>query len=277
MVITTEILPCPAIQSFVRCYTLREFNTAGSDFLKPLPANHEFTLAFTLSGSLSTTKTSFGDIISGSQHIFGLQTSYKGCIVFNGNIRLFTIQFRPNGFYKLFNIPAGLLTNKTYKLSDIINKGIPLYIERLNEASDISTLRSLTDTLLLSYLSKSKKTDPNSSITFASSLLFQNQGNVNIRKLAYDANMCLRTFEQRFTEQVGISPKMYARLTRFNHAILIRIKNTSTSWTDISYQCGYYDQMHFIKEFKQFAGESPSNFYKSTPLPSEDYREYLSE
>jgi len=275
MVITTEILPCPAIQPFIRCYTLREFDTAGSDFLKPLPANHEFTLAFALSGSLSTTKTSFGDIISGShQYIVGLQTSYKGSLVFNGNIRFFTIQFRPNGFYKVFNMPAGLLTDKTYKLSDIINKGMSAYIERINEASDISTLKSLTDNLLLSFLAKSKKTDPNNSITFASSLIFQTQGNINIKNLACEANMCLRTFELRFTEQVGISPKMYARLTRFNHAILMRIKNMSANWTDISHQCGYYDQMHFIKEFKQFAGDTPLNFYKSTPLPSEDYRKY---
>lgn len=275
MVVTTEILPCPAIQPYVRCYTLREFDTAGSDFLKPLPANHEFTLAFTLTGSLSTAKTSFGDNISGSQqHLIGLQTAYKGSVIFNGNVKLFTMQFTPNGFYRLFNLPVSLLTDKIYKISDIINKGISVYIEHLNEAKDITALKGLTDHFLLSCLAKSKKTDPNNSITSASSLIFEKQGNINIKNLAYEANMCLRTFELRFTEQVGISPKMYARLTRFNQAILIRIKNKLTSWTDISHQCGYYDQMHFIKEFKQFAGDSPSNFYKSTPLPFEDYRKY---
>lgn len=277
MVITTEILPCPAIQSYVRCYTLREFDTAGVDFFKPLPANHEVTLSFILAGSLSTTKTSFGDIISGSQqHIVGLQTASKGTAVFNGSVRFFTIQFKPNGFYKLFNLPVSLLTDKIYKLSDVLRKDMSGYIENLFEATDTAALKSLTDTLLLSYLLKSKKADPNNSITYTSSVIFKNHGNANIKNLAYEANMCLRTFELRFTEQVGISPKMYARLTRFNRAILIRTKNKAISWTDICHQCGYYDQMHFIKEFKQFAGDSPSGFYKTTPLPFENYREHKS-
>lgn len=272
MVTTTEILPCPALQSYVRCYTLREFDTMGADFMKPLPANHEFTIAFTLSGALSAGDTNYKDIISGSRkHIIGLQTAFNGSVIFNGYVRLFTIQFKPNGFYKLFNIPLNLLTDHIYKASDIMNKNMTIYNEQLNEAKDLTTMKNCTDELLLSHLISSKANDPYNGITSASALIFRNPFTVNIKRLAYEANMSMRSFELKFTRQVGLPPKLFARITRFNYALLMKIQDSSKNWTDISHKCGYYDQMHFIKEFKQFAGDTPVNFYKETPLPEENY------
>ncbi len=247
--------------------------SAGADFIKPIPPSHEFTIAFTLSGSLFLTGRNGSNIILGSRkHIIGLQTAFSGCAIFNGKVKLFTIQFRPNGFYKLFNIPADLLTNNIYEAADIINKDITVCNERLNEAKDVRIMKSIADELLLSLLIKSKADDPYNGITFASELIFRNPSGVNIKSLAYEANMSLRSFELKFTRQVGISPKLFARITRFNYALLMKIQNISNNWTEISHKCGYYDQMHFIKEFKEFAGNTPGNFYKTTPLPYEDYK-----
>ena len=55
-----------------------------------------------------------------------------------------------------------------------------------------------------------------------------------------------------------MSPKMFARLTRFSKAYRLRERDVALTWTDIAYRCGYYDQMHFIKDFKFFAGVTPS-------------------
>jgi AraC-like DNA-binding protein len=274
MVTTTEILPCPALQPYVRCYAVREFNTSGADFIKPLPAYHEFSIAFTLGGSISTSKTVYGDAISGSQHIIGLQTAHKGSVIYSGNVKLLNIIFTPNGFYKLFNLPLNLLTNRVYKVSDIIVKGMTTFNERINEAKNLTDMKNVADELLLSNLLRSKTSDVCNSITSTSSIIFQNKGNVNVKNLACEANMSLRSFEKKFAEQVGIAPKIYARLNRFNHALFLRMINSSRSWTDISHQCGYYDQMHFIKEFKEFAGDSPGNFYKISPLPFENYKKH---
>ncbi len=271
MVSTTEILPCPALQSYVRCYTLREFDTMGADFMKPLPANHEVIMSFVLSGSLSPSHLTCTDVNPGSgKRITGLQTANYGLLIFNGTVRFFTIHFRPNGFYKLFNIPLDLITHKIYEPSDVI-EGVRLYSERLHEAKDLITLKNYSDEFLLAHLVKTKADDPYNSITSASALIFRNPGDVNIKKLAYEANMSLKSFELKFTRQVGIPPKLFARITRFNYALLMKTQNTSMNWTEILYKCGYYDQMHFIKEFKQFAGDTPVNFYKETPLPNENY------
>lgn len=273
MVTTTEILPCPSLQAYIRCYTLREFNTMGADFLKPLPANHEFTMAFTLRGSLYTYDTIYKNLApTSTKHIIGLQTSSKGIAIFNGGVKLFSIQFRPNGFYRLFSLPSHLITNNVFETLDILPDGLETYDEQLNEALNLSEMKKLTDKFLLSYLANSKAPDPYHSITSTSSLIFANHGNVNIKSLAYEANMSLKRFEVKFAEQVGVPPKLYARITRFNYALLMKVQNALKSWTDISHRSGYYDQMHFIKDFKEFAGDSPGNYYKTTPLPYENYR-----
>ncbi|MEJ7683207.1 MAG: helix-turn-helix domain-containing protein [Segetibacter sp.] len=131
-------------------------------------------------------------------------------------------------------------------------------------------MKNCSDEFLLEHLVKSKANDPYNSITSASALLFLNP-NINIKKLAYEANMCLKSFELKFACQVGLPPKLFARITRFNYALLLKTQNVLKNWTDIAHKCGYYDQMHFIKEFKQFAGDTPVNFYKETPLPRENY------
>lgn len=214
MVTTTEIFPCSALQSYVRCYTLREFDTAGADFIKPVPPSHEFIMAFTLSGSLSTNNTAYSDIISSSQnHIIGLQTAFNISVVFNGSIRLFTIHFKPDGFYQLFNIPAVLLTDNIYKAADI-HMGMDIYNERLNEARDLITMKNISDHFLLTHLRKSKADDVYNNITCASGVILRNPGTVNIKSLAYDVNMSLRAFELKFTRQVGMPPKLFARITR---------------------------------------------------------------
>lgn len=268
MVTTTEILPCPPLQTYIRCYTLREFNTMGADFLKPLPANHEVSMAFTLRGSLYTYHTIYKNIApTSTKHILGLQTSPKGTAIFKGDVKFFSIQFRPNGFYRLFGIPSHLMTNNVFETFDVIPDGLETYNEQLNEVIDLTEMKKITDKFFLSHLVNSKRQEADDSITSTSSLIFQNHGNVNIKSLASQANMSLKRFEVKFTEQGGVPPKLYARITRFNYALLMKVQNILKNWTDISHKCGYYDQMHFIKAFKEFAGDSPGNFYKTTPLP----------
>jgi len=273
MITATEILPCPALQPYIRCYTLREFNKLSTYVSKPVPANHEFRITFNLKGSCYYQDTVYKDLRPASkQHIFGLQTGSTGKVVLDGDIKFFSISFKPNGFYQLFGIPSHLVTNNALELSDIIKKGLDTYNDQLEPELNLSEMKILTDKFLMMHLLQSKATDPHHSITSTSLLIYKSYGNVNIKSLAYEANMSLKRFETRFTEQVGIPPKIFARLTRFNYALFIKMQNIDKSWTDISHQCGYYDQMHFIKEFKEFAGDSPGNFYKKTPPPYEEYR-----
>jgi methylphosphotriester-DNA--protein-cysteine methyltransferase len=68
----------------------------------------------------------------------------------------------------------------------------------------------------------------------------------------------LATFERRFTREIGLPPKLYARIARFESALESKALSSDESWTEITNRLGYFDQMHLIKDFKEFSGEVPT-------------------
>ena len=85
------------------------------------------------------------------------------------------------------------------------------------------------------------------------------------------ANMSFRTFERRFLDEVGMPPKLYARITRFNNALENKMLHPYKRWTDITYENGYFDQAHLIKEVIMFSSKTPEELFRDTPPPPEDY------
>lgn len=103
--------------------------------------------------------------------------------------------------------------------------------------------------------------------------ILQNKGIVSLDKLAHFANMSFRNFERRFIEEVGMSPKLYARIIRFYNAVENKMRHPEKSWTEITYEGGYFDQAHFIKEVKTFSAKTPDELFKYTPPPVEKFIE----
>jgi transcriptional regulator GlxA family with amidase domain len=87
--------------------------------------------------------------------------------------------------------------------------------------------------------------------------ILKHSGMVKIDQLAKDACLSNRQFERVFKERIGLSPKFYSRLVRFTKAWLIKENNPAVTWTEIAYSCGYFDQMHLIRDFQAFTGTNP--------------------
>ena len=82
---------------------------------------------------------------------------------------------------------------------------------------------------------------------------------LNITDLAKNAPISQRQFERSFKEVAGFTPKLYARIKRFETTL-----NKSGSLTEIALDAGYFDQAHFIRDFKAFTGLQPRNYFKAT-------------
>jgi transcriptional regulator GlxA family with amidase domain len=78
-----------------------------------------------------------------------------------------------------------------------------------------------------------------------------------MRKLAHGAGLSARHFTRRFIEHTGVSPKLFARIVRFQAALETKALCAGKSWTEIALNLGYYDQMHMIHDFERLAGGSP--------------------
>jgi AraC-like DNA-binding protein len=277
MVSTIEIPPSPVLLPYVRCFSLREFDTMGQQFIKPLHAQHEFYITFHLNNPPISLQEKVGknnNLVTSlvDKYVIGLQSYFTGSLSFCGHIRFFSIQFWPTGFFGIFNKPLTSFTNMVFDATDIFNYDFSRLLQQLQEATNFNQMVAHAEKLLLTYLNKSKTDDPYHAMQTLSKLIYKDAGNknINIDQLAYDANMSIKTFERKFLQQIGLSPKLFARIVRFNKVINSKMQNPKQDWTSIAYDFGYYDQMHLIRDFKEFANDTPISFFKNTPPPVEE-------
>src|SRR5690606_6838224 len=213
MIRTSEIAPSPESLPFVRCYTFREFDTKCLNLVKPWHASHEMSIHFffkALPLRLISPNTGMTLKTGAYAGFTGSGTKYNGEMIFNGCYAFFEVIFKPNGFTRIFGLPARHLTNLIVDADDVLGSAIKNFYEKLFSAQNFSEMGSLTDAYLLSSLNKQKFNCSKDSITVISNLMVKNKGFTQVDKLSYDANMSIRNFERLFTEQVGIPPKVFS-------------------------------------------------------------------
>ncbi|NET34089.1 MAG: AraC family transcriptional regulator [Cyanothece sp. SIO1E1] len=91
-------------------------------------------------------------------------------------------------------------------------------------------------------------------------LIFESNGLMTVTDLQDKTGINERKLERLFAKYVGLSPKFYSRIIRFNY-IFRKVENTRMSWSELALIAGFYDQSHFIKNFTEFTGEEPSNYF----------------
>lgn len=274
MVTASEIAPSFVLAPFVRCYAYRTFDTKGLNLIKPLHASHEILMPFFFKAvPVKLVDPETGKILKTGKNcgIVGLSCQYNGDMIFNGCYSFFEIIFKPHGFNKIFLIPSYEIIDRIVWGEEIFDSGIKILLEQLFHANSLTEMAALADAYLLHYLKKQKTVDYKDSITGTVNSIIKNAGLINIERLAYNANMSIRNFERHFNASVGISPKLLCCITRFNHALELKLKNPGIKWTSIAHQLGYFDQMHLIKDFKKFTGGTPSFLLKHIPLFKQNY------
>jgi AraC-like DNA-binding protein len=162
---------------------------------------------------------------------------------------------KPAGMYRLLGIPMAELVDCDYDARLVLGREIDELLERLQESRSNAEKNAITQAYLLGKLPKLKPVLP-----FDRAMLQQvhASGNLAIERVAAQACLSLRQFERKSYDRLGFSPKVYSRMIRFSHAYKYKESSPFTSWLEIAHRCGYFDQMHFIRDFKFFAGFAPS-------------------
>jgi transcriptional regulator GlxA family with amidase domain len=94
----------------------------------------------------------------------------------------------------------------------------------------------------------------------------RHNGAIRIEELANHHALSVRQYQRRFIEEVGFSPKLFTRITRFQTALDAKRIAPHRSWMDVAHDSGYFDQMHLIRDFKSLGGEIPSELRKPPKL-----------
>lgn len=167
------------------------------------------------------------------------------------------VGFRTGGLHRLTGIPmTECYRVAAFDASDLFGNEMKQLNETLRNCTDPEMMVRSIERFLLQQVPKIPQ---DSRMQAAFEQLESSKGLARMEALAAAACLSLRQFERRFKEQIGLSPKYYARQLRFAHAWNLHQQKPDLSWTAITYHCGYADQMHLVRDFREFAGMNPTH------------------
>ena len=175
-----------------------------------------------------------------------------------GAIGMFGIKLQPWTLKAFFNLDMSKLTDSIIAI-DKLNFYELNPIAKIAK-SDISFEEkvALVEKWFLNNLLPTKKSIISDGYK-ATQMIISNNGKLTIQEVLKKVGISERSLERYFKTHVGLSPKFYCRIIRFSN-IFNLVKSKGFEWSDITYLSGFYDQSHFIKNFKEFTGEEPSKY-----------------
>ncbi len=246
----------PALRSLIRHINIIDatldgsFDNKAGNFM-PSPEQAIFINLFTRFKAKKSGEANFDTRTSCT--IIGPQvTPFK--LLVQESHKAIVIIFQPGGLNRLLGIPLSELFDNGFCGREVIGKEINDLVVQCHHTHTLDELSSLVQNYFLSKLSFLKEQLP---IDRALRYLLENY-NADISQIATMACMSIRSFERKCKDRLGMPAKMYARIARFHTAYKMLESQPNISWTNLAYGVGYFDQMHFIKDFKEFAKLTPT-------------------
>ena len=246
--------PCRALREYVRAFAQRGIDRSTADIVQPVPASLEPTLEFDFYNSPLVEYDTGQSEAAYPISLVGPHTCRRCCIRLSGPVESFGIFFQPLGLWQLFRIPVGLLVNQAYTGQDVLGKGLRQLWERMGEIAGFDERVRLAEEYLLRRAADALGRSP---VMNTAHGIFGQQRGTRISVLASHAALSVRQFQRRFSEEMGMPPKLFARITRYQMALDAKVTSPGRSWLKIAHEFGYHDQMHMIKDFQDLSGSSP--------------------
>jgi len=178
---------------------------------------------------------------------------------FHGNIQAIGVRFYPGGAYPFLEIPLHELTDEFLLLDDLALDMIAALHDRIVNAETVSEKIRLLEAWFIRRFRQSHR-DVSDVIMPSIRLLHRYGAGKSPEAIAEELYISQRQLERLFKAQVGITVKHYGRLQRVGQARELLKLQVSESYTDIALNLGYYDQSHFIREFKKIVGMTPRQY-----------------
>lgn len=207
------------------------------------PINQDATIAFNPSRSL----------------IYGQIDQYFN-LGLGRRVDLLIVVLKPFGLSHISSVPTHELTNQPLPLEAVLGNAGHQLTEQVLSAVDSGTRIALIE----NFLQKITLQTPRSFDLVKASLhkIDQARGQLPIQQISQDLGITERALERIFQQQVGITPKQYSRVMRLQHYFKLRQQHPDFPLTALGYEAGFYDQAHFIREFKGLVGLTPSQYDK---------------
>lgn len=209
---------------------------------------------------------------SSEEHLLlnGQQNDYYDILI-SENLSIFSISFLPQGLSQFFSLPIHELLNINVPLK-YVNRELHDELEsKLSASVSFQERVAATERCFINLLADNNREFEFRRINNAIELIRKTKGNISIDQLASDSCLSRRQFERIFLEYIGISPKQYLKIIRLQAVIDHKSKHKQISLTNLAYENGYYDQSHFIHDFRTMTGLTPKQFFDDCETPVSDF------
>jgi AraC-like DNA-binding protein len=170
------------------------------------------------------------------------------------------VHFRPGGSFPFFDVPSTELHNQGVPLDLLWGRDAASFRDRLWEEKTADKRFTLLEETLLTRARG--RFDRHAAVRYALLLFDRSNGMRPLGDVFQRIGLSPRRFSELFRSEVGLSPKAFCRIRRFNE-VLRRIERlTDVYWADVAVSCGYFDQAHFNHDFRAFAGLTPSAYLR---------------
>jgi AraC-like DNA-binding protein len=176
-----------------------------------------------------------------------------------GRVKLFGVRFHPGGAYPFFQFPLSELTDQIIGFDGVWNRAGKELADRIQSARSVRERIGIIETTLLARLEQCHSADR--LVDAVVKTIIAREGLVSVDRLRRNLGVSERQLERKFQKMVGITPKFLCRTLRFQKIFKAVAGNQAVNWGFIASECGYYDQAHFIRDFKEFSGQNPSAYF----------------
>lgn len=252
------------LESFVKCYWSLEVPAEKDSQRQRIIPDGCIEMIFILGDDIKRYTTGNNFIIQPRAMVLG-QTIDPFFIEPTGYVNSFAVRFYPFGFTSFVTTSLKNLVNKETPIDLLFGKKPARELEqKIIRAAGTKNRIEIIEDFLLDKL-KTETTIDNI-IKSTIDIILSTNGSTSIKSILKDNLSKRRQLERKFVKQVGMSPKQLGKVIRLQTALKMLLNQQSGSLTEIAYESSYYDQAHFIKDFKEFTGTSPKGFLEDQEM-----------
>ncbi|MEQ9102214.1 MAG: helix-turn-helix domain-containing protein [Imperialibacter sp.] len=250
--------PHPDLASLIGCYWTLEVPAAAETQKQRIVPDGCIEMAFILGDDIKRYTTGDDFILQPRAMVLG-QTIEPFYIEPTGHVDTFAVRFYPYGFSNFITTPIKALANKETPLASLFGERPAKELaQKIVEAADSAERIAIVESFLFDKLNNKATID--SIVKTTIDALLSTKGSAAINTILKEDLSKRRQLERKFLKQIGISPKQLGKVIRLQTALKMLLSEEAENLTSIAYESEYYDQAHFIKDFREFTGTNPGEF-----------------
>lgn len=262
-----DFQPSEPLMVFIARYRLRHFifEKNATATWKPFPPRPRQCIVFYPRGKEITEYTRNGITVQRpSTVISGQFTQRINRFASHPEFLMIEVDLKPGALHYLTGVSFHEFSDRDIDGEAFFNSEIRRVNERLGSADSYPEMISIIDIFFLGLLKKQKKELLPVDLLLNS--ISENAENLSVDQLAKKVYLSPRQLERKFDKRIGVNPKTFLRILRFNQTYWMKLKTPGLDWLSIAVACGYNDYQHLVKDYLDFANTAPNRFFEEEKM-----------